>query len=225
MLVRNLVGIVVLVLAYLMLIPGLTEPVLHIVTTLDKGELAAMGKEAVLQSGSIPEFLMPMAMQVMNSVDVTGTVVIHDSAKSILDTSTTLWNEGNSLVAFLIIFFSVFVPALKLLLVGLSYLWRHSMMGWRLKLISSAMSKWSMADVFAVAMLISFLAIKSTGGSSTLVENSITFEAGFYYFVGYCLLSILASQLMATGLGKPEIVAEQNLHQQAREDSKAATKV
>ena len=70
------------------------------------------------------------------------------------------------------------------------------MLGWRLKLISSAMSKWSMADVFAVAMLISFLAIKSTKGTSTLVENQITFENGFYFFIGYCLLSILASQLM-----------------------------
>jgi uncharacterized paraquat-inducible protein A len=100
----------------------------------------------------------------------------------------------------MIITFSVVVPALKLLLLAFSYLWRNSMLGWRLKLISSAMSKWSMADVFAVAMLISFLAIKSTESTSTVVENHITFETGFYYFIGYCLLSILASQLMVREL-------------------------
>lgn len=197
--VRYSLGLLVLVAAYALLYPGVTEPVLHIVTTLDKAELAAMGKEAVLQSGSIPNFLMPMAMQVMNSVDVSGTVTIHDSAKSILATSQTLWDDGNRLVAFLIIFFSVFVPALKLLLVVLSYLWGNSMEGWRLRLLSGAMSKWSMADVFVMAMLISFLAIKSTSGSSTLVETTISLESGFYYFLGYCLLSILASQLMMAG--------------------------
>jgi hypothetical protein len=31
------------------------------------------------------------------------------------------------------------------------------------------------------------------------VETTITFEAGFYYFLGYCLLSILASQLLVNG--------------------------
>jgi uncharacterized paraquat-inducible protein A len=70
------------------------------------------------------------------------------------------------------------------------------------------MSKWSMADVYAIALLISFLAIKSTEGRSSLVENQINFETGFYYFIGYCLLSILASQLMRTDLKpNPQVAA------------------
>jgi hypothetical protein len=198
--VRAISSLFLLIIAYAMLIPGLTEPVLHIVTTLDKAELAALGKGAIIQNIELPDFLLPMATELINSVQVNGTVVIHDSAKSILATSQALWNDGNHLVAVLIITFSVVVPALKLLLMVLSTLWRNSMFGWRLKLISSAMSKWSMADVFAVAMLISFLAIKSTEGTSALVENQISLEIGFYYFIGYCLLSILASQLMVAGV-------------------------
>jgi phosphoglycerol transferase MdoB-like AlkP superfamily enzyme len=198
--VRAISSLFLLIIAYAMLIPGLTEPVLHIVTTLDKAELAALGKGAIIQNIELPDFLLPMATELINSVQVNGTVVIHDSAKSILATSQALWNDGNHLVAVLIITFSVVVPALKLLLMVLSTLWRNSMFGWRLKRISSAMSKWSMADVFAVAMLISFLAIKSTEGTSALVENQISLEIGFYYFIGFCLLSILASQLMVAGV-------------------------
>ena len=206
MTVRGITSLFLLIVAYAMLIPGLTEPVLHIVTTLDKAELAAIGKDAIIQNANLPDFLMPMAIELINSVEVTGTVIIHDSAKSIIATSQTLWDDGNRLVAVLIVTFSVVVPALKLLLVVFSYMWKNSMLGWRLKLISSTMSKWSMADVFAVAMLISFLAIKSTEGTSALVENQISFEIGFYYFIGYCLLSILASQLMASGLKGNKIV-------------------
>jgi hypothetical protein len=205
---RSVMSFILLVLAYAMLIPGITEPVLHIVTTLDKAELATIGKDAILQNANLPEFLMPMATELVNSVQVTGKVVIHDSAKSILSTSQLLWEDGNHIVAILIVTFSIVVPALKLLLIAFAYLWQNSILGWRLKLLSAGMSKWSMADVFAIALLISFLTIKSTEGRSSLVENQINFETGFYYFIGYCLLSILASQLMRTDLKpNPQVAA------------------
>jgi hypothetical protein len=205
---RSVMSFILLVLAYAMLIPGITEPVLHIVTTLDKAELATIGKNAILQNANLPEFLMPVATELVNSVQVTGKVVIHDSAKSILSTSQSLWEDGNHIVAILIVTFSIVVPALKLLLIAFAYLWQNSILGWRLKLLSAGMSKWSMADVFAIALLISFLTIKSTEGRSSLVENQINFETGFYYFIGYCLLSILASQLMRTDLKpNPQVAA------------------
>jgi len=197
---RSVTSFILLVIAYAMLIPGLTEPVLHIVTTLDKAELATIGKDAILQNANLPEFLLPMATELINSVQVSGTVVIHDSAKSILSISQSLWEDGNHAVAILIVTFSIVVPALKLLLIAFAYLWQNSILGWRLKLLSVAMSKWSMADVYAIALLISFLAIKSTEGRSSFVENQINFETGFYYFIGYCLQSILASQMMKTDL-------------------------
>ncbi len=192
-------GFLFLILAYALLIPGITEPVLHVVTTLDKAELSVMGKEAILQSGTIPNFLMPMAMEVLNQVQVSGELVVHDSAKSILGTSRDLWNDGNLLVAFLIIFFSVFVPTLKLLLLAISLFLKESKLGLFLAKSSAAMSKWSMADVFVMALIISFLAIKASSGTSNMVTTEITLQVGFYYFLGYCILSIFAGQLMFAG--------------------------
>lgn len=187
-------GLFFLLLAYALLIPGVTQPVLHVVTTLDKAELAVLGKEALLESGTIPNFLLPMAMEVLNQVQVSGTVVVTDSAKSIWQTSVDLWHENNQLVAFLIIFFSVVVPVFKLLLLILASVIRP--LANRLTASSAALSKWSMADVFVMALIISFLAIKASSGNTNLVTTSITLESGFYYFLGYCLLSILASQFL-----------------------------
>lgn len=191
---KLLLGYLLLIVAYVLLVPGLTEPVLHVVTTLDKAELAVMGKEALLESGTIPNFLLPMAMEVLNQVQVSGTVVVTDTAKSILGTAEDLWNDNNQLVAFLIIFFSVFVPVLKLLLLGASLMFKS--VAEVLAKSSGALSKWSMADVFVMALIISFLAIKASSGNSSLVTTTIELETGFYYFLGYCLVSILASQLL-----------------------------
>ncbi|MEA3406364.1 MAG: hypothetical protein U9R28_11580, partial [Pseudomonadota bacterium] len=103
---RQILGFLVLVVAYLLLIPGLTEPVLHVTTTLDKAELANLGKEALLGSQEIPTFIKSMANELFNNVTVSGTVVIQDTAKSILGTAEILWTDGNQIVAALIVFFS-----------------------------------------------------------------------------------------------------------------------
>jgi len=198
MIYRHYLGLVLLALAYGLLIPGISEPVLHVVTTLDKAELANLGQEALLASPDIPSFIKSMANELFNNVTVEGTVVIQDTAKSILGTSEILWNQGNRTVAALILFFSVVVPVIKagLLIVHLGF--QRYFWGQMAGKISAGLSKWSMADVFVMALIISFLAIKASAGSSPLVETSIAFEVGFYYFLGYCLFSIAGSQLLAT---------------------------
>ena len=76
----------------------------------------------------------------------------------------------------------------------------------------AAIGKWSMADVFVVAI---FLAILSTNHADTFSRETLslfgfgisidistqTLSAagdGFFYFVGYCLVSLLASHLATT---------------------------
>lgn len=193
----HIIGFIALIFAYALLIPGITEPVLHITTMLDKGELTVLGKEAILTSGSIPNFLMPVTMDVLNQINVTGTVVIQDTAKSILGTAQGLWQDGNLLVAFLIVFFSLIVPVVKLALLGSAYLFKTSKWAQIFRKSSGLLSKWSMADVFVMALIISFLAIKASSGQSALLQTEISLESGFYYFLGYCLLSILSSQLLS----------------------------
>ncbi len=192
----KLLGFFLLGLAYVLLIPGVLEPVLHITTSLDKGELTILGKEAILTSGTVPSFLMPMTLEMLNQIQVSGTVVIQDTAKSILGTAEALWQGDNRLVAVLIVFFSVVVPALKLGLLALAYGVPKAAWSQKVAAFSGGLSKWSMADVFVMALIISFLAIKASANTSPLLQTEIQLQSGFYYFLGYCLLSILASQLL-----------------------------
>jgi len=164
---RQVMGFGLLLVAYGLLVPGVTEPVLHVTTTLDKAELAKLGKEALLSSAQIPDFIKSMATELFNSVSVTGTVVIQDTAKSLLGASQTLWNEGNRVVAAMIVFFSVMVPAIKAGLLMVHYGFQATQWGQMAGKISAGLSKWSMADVFVMALIIAFLAIQASAGSST----------------------------------------------------------
>ena len=60
----------------------------------------------------------------------------------------------------------------------------------RLHGVVQAMSKWSMADVFAVGMLIALLVGRGTANLSAVAGP------GFYWFTAYCLVSNAAFQLL-----------------------------
>ena len=59
-----------------------------------------------------------------------------------------------------------------------------------------AIGKWSMADVFVIAIMVAYLAAVASKDMDELFSLEAEFSSGFYYFLGYCLLSILASQLL-----------------------------
>ena len=65
--------------------------------------------------------------------------------------------------------------------------------------MNAALSKWSMADVFVMGLLVSYLA----GGAAKQGEEILALQAslgsGFYFFLGYCLFSIAAGKLLLKG--------------------------
>jgi len=109
--------------------------------------------------------------------------------QSILQAVDTLYEGGYYLVSFLILFFSVMIPVLK----GVVILWVFFF--GEISGKSSAHSfifrigRWSMADVFAVGAFIAYLGSKA----SNMLDA--TLEVGFYYFTGYCLISLLSLQI------------------------------
>jgi uncharacterized paraquat-inducible protein A len=62
-------------------------------------------------------------------------------------------------------------------------------------------AKWSMADVFVVALFITYLAAMASqttpGAGPPLVAFTAQFGAGFYWFAAYCLFSLATQQLTA----------------------------
>lgn len=157
---------------------------------------------------TLPMFALNMEMSaLLNAAGITSTLI--DKELSILNTVQELWEGERFLVAALIFLFSVCVPILKTILMSLAYFTRNINVRRNLAQFVSAIGKWSMADVFVVAV---FLAILSTNHADTLSQETLTLFGftlgidistqtlsaagdGFFYFVGYCLLSLLASHI------------------------------
>ena len=138
-----------------------------------------------------PGLTTPMiSLKIGANLPLVGELVVHETTQSILNTVKTLYENDNALVAGLIFLFSVIVPIFKAVILLLVLFVKK--IGWRTQLhkFVAIISKWSMADVFVVGTLLATLATSS--------EDSIEakLHEGFYYFVAYCLISILASQVM-----------------------------
>lgn len=154
---------------------------------------------------------MDMAVNVANA-SLTSDLV--SKQLSLIETVEELYQDDRVLVALLIFLFSICIPIIKTLLVTFAYFKRNTILETKIYEFVSKIGKWSMADVFIVAI---FLAVLSTNHAETannqelvifgfqmeLMISSQTLSKvgqGFYYFVGYCLLSLLATQISLSSL-------------------------
>lgn len=188
--------LLILLLAYGLLIPGLTQPLLSITGSVEKAGLANMGKDIIVSNPDTPEFVGALATALVENMQLSGSVIAYEKTRSILGTVRELFQNNHALVAFLIAFFSVVVPAIKaLILVTTQFKFSTGSMSW-LQNFSGAISKWSMADVFVIAVLVTYLAANAVEKEAGFLTFNATLGAGFYCFLGYCLLSILATQIL-----------------------------
>jgi paraquat-inducible protein A len=112
-----------------------------------------------------------------------------NETRSVVGAIRSLHDSGNDFVAGLILLFSVLVPLTKAML-ALPILFGGAAGRERLTRFVQAISKWSMADVFAVGMLIALLVARGTANLSAIAGP------GFYFFTAYCLVSNAAFQLL-----------------------------
>jgi uncharacterized paraquat-inducible protein A len=154
---RNVIALLLTTVSIGLLIPGLTQPVLTIVASID---LLGVPREIFRQT------------------------------QSVLEAVRTLHEADNDFVAGLILFFSITVPFLKALALVIILSLRNPAARYRLYLMVRSLSKWAMADVFAVGVFIAMLAAQGTDNLNGVAGP------GFYYFTAYCLVSNLAFQLL-----------------------------
>lgn len=173
------IALLLSLLSLVLLIPGLTQPIITI------------KMDAKVETG--------FANFESNSLDKT---------RSIIGTVKDLIDSQNEFVAFLIFFFSVLIPFIKFGLVVFSVLTKTEELKQRLFSFVYKIGKWSMADVFVVGIFIAFLSTRNQGVQETKqlsimgmnlavslgANMSSSLGPGFYYFLGYCLVSLLALQ-------------------------------
>ena len=135
----------------------------------------------------VPGLIQPI---ITHSANMMGRQVFAET-RSILQTVKDLHESGNYVVAGMILFFSVMVPFIKAVLLGVVGLLKPAVpMRYRLFAFVRGISKWAMADVFVVGVYIAFLSAKATDALDAQLHE------GFYYFAAYCLISLLSVQVM-----------------------------
>ena len=141
-----------------------------------------------------------LSLKAYATLPVVGEVILKYEVKSVITTIGTLARSHNLPVAVLIAAFSVVTPLTKLL-VAVSVLQRRWPQWHRRGLaFMHAIGKWSMADVFVVAVLVAYFA--ASGDEFSEAHLGV----GLYFFAAYCLISQFATHRLARAY-EAEIVA------------------
>ena len=195
---RRLLVLLLIVVSVALLYPGVTQPVMTLTGTLEKSMVAELGIDMVAGEDADPQTrqMLSMFSSFLGFDQMEGQITAYQTTRSIWGTVNELATTGNLPVAFLIVFFSVIIPLLKLCLQATALVLPKSQ--WRAPLwwLNARLSKWSMADVFVMAMLVAYMAGSASGQMGDMLTMSSELEAGFYYFLAYCLFSIAAGSLM-----------------------------
>ena len=106
---------------------------------------------------------------------------IFSEKRSVLGMLEKLWKDGNYWPFSLIFIFGIIVPLIKSGLIFFLLLSKKPALKWQ-RLVS-AISKWAMADVFAISIFVAFL------GANAMESTKAILQPGFYCFSGYVILS------------------------------------
>ena len=226
---RRLVVLALLAVSIGLLVPGLFAPVLTIRGMLKPEGIASVAPE-LLDKG-LGEDSMATLKGLMNPglialLEATGgdfrkmvleklgpqltaslqknaqDIQVYEQTRSILGSVQHLYEVGSPTPATLILLFSIIVPGAKATMIVIALFMSDAARRVRTLRFIEAIAKWSMADVFVVALFMAFLAAQASqtpAGDPTapppLLAFTANFGAGFYWFASYCLFSLAAQQM------------------------------
>jgi paraquat-inducible protein A len=232
---RRPLAVAGLALSLALLLPGILLPVLTVRGHLDPKGVAGLAPQ-MLEAGlsdtaiaTIRPLLNPLMLPLFDAAPggIKGALVsrlgaqlgarlgsgppieVYHQTRSILGSVRYLYRVGSPTAATLILLFSVLVPFTKAALVLWAVWHRDPALRRRTLHFVELIAKWSMADVFAVALFIAYLAARasqspSAAGAASIVSFTATFGPGFYCFAAYCLVSLATQQATARWIrGEP----------------------
>ena len=194
---RRVLLLISLVASLALLTFAVLQPALTIEAKIAKSELANTAVEAITEDGQSQSRQMLYSLSQMLGLDkLEGHIDAYGKTRSIWGTVVELYEHDNRLVAILVALFSVVVPLCKSLMQFVVLAAPRASVSAVLLGLSGAMSKWSMADVFVLALIIAFLGGNADGHFGQLVMMQAQLHQGFWLFLGYCLVSIVISMCL-----------------------------
>jgi hypothetical protein len=195
------------------------------------GTIGAISAISLISFGSIILLLLGVSMPMIDidarlnnfTMEIIGTQLSFDEqymyyqSKSIMDVTWTLI-EGRGIdlkiVGIMILMFSIVVPFIKLVLSS-AFLYSNKIRNNKLaKGIIYHLGKWSMADVFVVAMFMAYIGFygiitaqlgdigRNQTGYAVETLNYSKLSPGALFFTTYCILSIITGILIKRWEGK-----------------------
>ena len=191
---RRLLGLALIAVALGLLYPGVTQPVLTLTGTLEKSRIAELGVQMIAGEGADAQTRQMLAAisSFLGLDQIQGQLPAYHNTRSIWGTVDELARTGNLPVALLIVLFSLVIPVFKLLLQALGLIVAPVELQRALFACNAALSKWSMADVFVMGLLIAYMAGSASGQMGDMLTMHAHLEPGFYWFLAYCVFSIAA---------------------------------
>jgi uncharacterized paraquat-inducible protein A len=190
---KKKLGLLLNIIAIALFIPGISQPML------------SLSMEVIANAGA-----SSLSSQLLNK------------ELSLLATINELYTDDRLLVASLILVFSIVIPLIKTSLITLAFYLKNNQRAQQLVSFVNMIGKWSMADVFVVAV---FLAVFSTNHAETMNQHQLSLFGfkldimmssatvsnigiGFYYFTAYCIVSLIGTQLSYSAFKSDERKAE-----------------
>ena len=182
-----------------LLIPGISQPVLTLQGHIDKAKIVDVGINMLAEEGdSNTRGMLRMFSGMLGLDKLEGEVEAYHKTRSILGTVRELADNQNYLVAILVALFAVIIPFLKLIMQLTSVVLANSnVWSTRLNRVASALSKWSMTDVFVIALIVAYLAGSAEGQMGEMLKMKAELGTGFWFFSAYCIVAIVSSIFVA----------------------------
>jgi len=133
-----------------------------------------------------------------------GRMYYYYQSKSVIDLVIALLEGRNYVVAISIFGFSVLVPFIKLTLSVLLLSSKYFRNSGFVKKTVGQIGKWSMADIFIVATFLSYLSFSNMNSG---IDTEAKTLMGLYFFLAYCILSIISSQFVELTVKKESELA------------------
>ena len=128
-----------------------------------------------------------MMVTIHKEVEYLGDVALSFESKGVIGSIVKLFDNGDVIVALVILLFSVLIPVLKTLSLAFVAVFMQTKFAHGIVKFFKMLGKWSMVDVFVVATFLVYLTVDKGDVSRAEVE------VGLYFFLAYVIVSMLVS--------------------------------
>ena len=128
-----------------------------------------------------------LMVTIHKEVEYVGDIVLSFESKGIIGSIEKLFSNGDVVVALVILIFSVIVPVLKVLSLLFVSVFMQFDFAHKIIKFFKLIGKWSMVDVFVVAVFLVYLTANKAEVSRAEVE------VGLYFFLAYVIVSMILS--------------------------------